>query len=153
MIIADSPFIATFLIFLFAIPSPLISALVSRIIISKFFGLERYRRIMKEIREFDSEFIKAVRNKDTQKLNKLQAKKPYIDKMKWQTLRINFLNLTILIIPFYLFFIWLYQTFSLIQGIAFFPLFSHEIGFVAWYMICTFFISLLINRILGIYSY
>jgi len=108
---------------------------------------------MKEIREFDSEFIKAVRNKDTQKLNKLQAKKPYIDKMKWQTLRISLLNFTILIIPFYLFFIWLYQTFSLIQGIAFFPLFSHEIGFVAWYMICTFFISLLINRILGIYSY
>jgi len=151
MIITDSPLVATFLIFLFAIPPPLISALVSRIIISKFFGLERYRRIMKEIREFESEFFKAVRSKDTQKLNKLQAKKPYIDKMRWQTIKISFLNTMILFIPYLMFFIWLSQIFSLIQGIAFFPLISQEIGFFWWYIICIFFISLLVNRAVGIY--
>lgn len=107
---------------------------------------------MKEIREFDSEFLKAWRNKDTQKLNKLQAKKPYIDKMRWQTTKISFLNTFILLIPFYIFFLWLLQNFNPIHGIAFFPLISQDtyLGFVIWYIICTFFISLLINRALGI---
>lgn len=51
----NEPIVANLLILLLSIPAPLASSLVSRILIAKFFGIDRYKQIMREIREFDRE--------------------------------------------------------------------------------------------------
>jgi len=131
----------------------LISGLLNRFLISKYFGIERYRRIMKEIREFDSQLLQATRSKDNAKIEKLKAKKPYIDKMRSQTFRITMISTLIMLVFYYIFFFYIFTS-AIVGNIRiYFPLFSTNFWIDAywWYIICLFFVSLLINRKLGIY--
>jgi Predicted membrane protein len=150
----SEPIIANLLILLLSIPAPLISALVSRILISRSFGIERYKQVMREIREFDREYMKALREKDNNKIERMKKKKPYIDKMRASTFRISMLNTIILFPPFLLFYFWLISVFDN-MNVAYFPLLgsSFYLQSYIWYVICSFMMSLLINRAIGIIQY
>ncbi|HLI46508.1 MAG TPA: hypothetical protein VKU94_04875 [Geobacterales bacterium] len=131
----------------------LLSAGLNRFLISRYFGIDRYRRIMREIREFDSQLLQATRNKDNAKIEKLQAKRPYIDKMRSQTFKVTMISTMVMLLFYYLFFIYIF-TMLLTEAIPiYFPLISADffIPPYYWYIICLFFVSLLINRKLGIY--
>lgn len=150
----NEPIIAGLLILILSIPAPLVSAIVSRILISRSFGIERYRQIMKEIRDFDREYMKALREKDSSKIERMSKKKPYIDKMRASTFRISFLNTIILFPPFLFFYFWLISVFDS-MNVIYFPLLGNEfyIQTYFWYVICSFLMGLLINRAIGIIQY
>jgi|GEM_PF-589396 Predicted membrane protein len=151
----NEPIVANLLILLLSIPAPLASSLVSRILIAKFFGIDRYKQIMREIREFDREYMKALREKDNVKLEKMSKRKPYIDKMRANTFKVSMINTVILFPPFLFFYFWLLSVFDS-MNVAYFPLLgtTFYIQTYFWYIICSFMVSLLINRLIGIlYQY
>jgi uncharacterized membrane protein (DUF106 family) len=141
------------LIILFALIPALLSAFLNRLLISRSFGIERYRRIMREIRDFDKQLLQAARSKDNSKLEKLQAKKPYIDKMRSQTFKITMISTMIMLLFYYVFFVYLFVMIFKEPFDVLFPIISSNfsIPLYYWYIICLMLLSLLINRKIGIY--
>ncbi len=141
------------LIFLFALIPSLMSGYLNRFLISRSFGIERYKYIMKEIRDFDRQMLEAARAKDESKLNKLKSKKPYIDKMRAQTFKISMVNMFVMLTFYYIFFIFIFTQIFSTQFEIYFPLFypDFKITIYYWYIITLFMMGLIINRILGIY--
>lgn len=142
------------LVFFFAFIPALLSGLLNRFLISKFFGIERYRHIMREIREFDRQLLQAARSKDSSKLEKLQSRKPYIDRMRAQTFRVTMINTIVMLGFYYVFFLYIFVAVFREPINISFPLFSpnFSIPLYYWYIILILFLSLIINRILKIYQ-
>ncbi len=141
------------MIFLFALIPSLLSGFLMRFLISRSLGISRYRHIMREIRDFDRQMLRAVRAKDESKLSKLKNKKPYIDKMRAQTFRISMINTFVMLTFYYIFFIFLFTQIFVVTFEVSFPFFSPDfkIPIYYWYIVTLFMVGLLINRILGIY--
>jgi len=144
------PIISMFVILFFGFLVAFVTGIISRIIIQRSLGIENYRRIIREIREFDAEFLKAYRSNDKAKIEKLSVKKPYIDKMRSKTFRISFLNSFILLPFFIIIYSWLFSIYGNIN-VVYFPLFNIHLSFFWWYLISVFFANLITSRILNIY--
>ncbi|MGC8939808.1 MAG: hypothetical protein ACP5IM_03115 [Candidatus Bathyarchaeia archaeon] len=125
------------------------SSSLNRLLIGKFVGWEQYRRIQKEIAEYRSQTTMAIRTGDKKLLEKLKKKEQQIMNMQAKMAKPQ---MALLGISFSYIIIWIFVLPKLLQGmdnVAYIPGVM-PISVVWWYIICSFFFSIIFNRLLGI---
>lgn len=124
---------------------------LNRLVITKMFGWHEYRSMQKEISEYNSQRMAALRAKDTKTLEKLKKRESQINAMQTKMFKPQMVQLPLMLIYF---FIWpvLYEFFP--AGVAYIPgLGAPELGYAVpffyWYIICSFFFATIASRIVG----
>ena len=121
---------------------------INRTLINYFVGWQQYRVMQKEMAEYRSETMKAARANDKKQMEKLKKKDSQIKNMQAKMLKPQMVQFGI---SFVYIVVWLFvltPTFGQ-SSVAYIP----GIGPVSvfyWYPICSFFLSLLSSRIIGI---
>ena len=131
--------------------------LISSTITRKFTDVEKTRRIMTQVREWQSAYMKAVREKDIKQIEKLKKKEVAIKKLQAEMMREQFKPLTFTLIPFIIIFYLFLGVFGYNQIIVAkspitIPFLGNEFTFWIWYLITTFAFSPLIQRLFNLPS-
>jgi uncharacterized membrane protein (DUF106 family) len=124
---------------------------LNRVLITKMIGWKEYRSMQKEMAEYNSQQMAAIRAKDEKTLEKLKKKQPQIQSMQTKMFKPQLLLLPI---TFIYLIIWpaLQGYFSIngvAQPVAYLPGFG-SVPFFYWYLICSFFFGTIASRIIGV---
>ncbi|MGQ9759139.1 MAG: EMC3/TMCO1 family protein [Candidatus Methanomethylicaceae archaeon] len=148
----DFPFSAL-TVLLIAIGMALLSSAVTRAITD----VERTRRRMIEVREWQSAYTKAIRSKDQKMIDKLKKKEATIKRVQAEMMREQFKPVFFTMVPFLIFFYLFNGVFGYSQiTVAVSPITIPYLGtnftFWTWYIITSFSFSALIQRIFNLPS-
>jgi len=115
------------------------------------------RRRMTEVREWQSAYTKAVRAKDQKAIDRLKKKEATVKRAQAEMTKDQFKPMLLTIIPFFIFYYLFYAVFGYNQVIVAFspialPYIGTEFNFWVWYLISSFSISTLIQRVFNLPS-
>ena len=158
--------LATIIIMVIAAAIAFLNSGVNRVLINYFVGWEQYRVMQKEMSEYRSETMKAMRANDKKQVEKLKKRESQVKNMQAKMVKPQMVQFGISFVYLIVWFLILTPTFGN-TAMAFIP----GIGTIAgahqivnglaepainaipvfyWYPICSFFFGLLSSRILGI---
>jgi uncharacterized membrane protein (DUF106 family) len=137
---------ATFMIILVAIAISFMNMGLNRALITKMIGWHEYRSMQREISEYNSERMAAMRAKDTKALERLKKKESQITSMQTKMFKPQ---LILLPITFIYLIVWPILTGYFPFTVAYVPGIGAQPFFV-WYLVCSFFFGTLASRIIGV---
>jgi uncharacterized membrane protein (DUF106 family) len=145
---------ATLIIMAIALVIAFFNSGVNRALISHFIGWTKYRTMQKEMAEFRSEQMAAMRANDKKQIEKLKKKESQIKNMQAQMAKPQMLQMAVSVVYIVIWIFVLTPTFAYLpdgspNNIAYIPGFGGVTVFY-WYPIVSFFLGLLSQRILGI---
>jgi uncharacterized membrane protein (DUF106 family) len=138
--------IATVLIMLVAIGISLANMTVNRLLITKMIGWNAYRSMQKEMSEYNSQRMSALRSKDAKTLERLKKKESQIQSMQTKMMKPQMLLIPI---TFVYLLIWPALTGVFPFIVAYVPGLGAQPFFV-WYLISSFFFGTIVSRLMGI---
>jgi uncharacterized membrane protein (DUF106 family) len=138
--------IAAFLIMLVAVSISFINMGLNRVIITRMIGWHEYRSMQKEISEYNSQRMAALRSKDEKVLEKLKKKDSQIQSMQTKMFKPQ---LILIPITFVYLIIWPALTGVFPFSVAYVPGLGPQPFFV-WYLICSFFFGTIASRVIGV---
>lgn len=138
--------IAALLIMLVAITISFINMTLNRALITRMIGWREYRSIQKEVSEYNSQRMAALRSKDQKAIERLKKKESQIQAMQTKLFKPQ---LILIPITFIYLIIWPFLTGVFPFPVAYVPGFG-AVPFFYWYLICSFFFGTVASRILGI---
>ena len=146
-IVINSVFAAT-LIFFIATVIAFINTALNRVLINYFVGWEQYRVMQKEMNEYRSETMAAMRANDKKQVEKLKKRESQIKNMQAQMLKPQMVQFGFSFVYIIIWFLVLTPTFGgtsmvYVPGIGGIPV-------LYWYPIGSFFLGLLASRLIGI---
>ena len=158
--------LATVIIMAIAAGIAFLNSGINRVLINFFVGWEQYRVMQKEMAEYRSETMAAMRAKDTKRVEKLKRKDSQIKNMQAKMMKPQMVQFGISFVYLIVWFLVLTPTFGSTQ-MAFIPgigtianathlvngsveLASNAVPVFYWYPICSLFFGLLSSRIIGI---
>ena len=137
--------VATLLIMLVAITISFSNMTLNRLIITKMFGWHEYRTMQKELAEYNSEKMKALRANDTKTVERLKKKEAQMNSMQTKMFKPQLVQMPLMLVYFV---IWPILTGVFPYSVAYIPGFGAQPFFI-WYMICSFFFATIAGRVLG----
>jgi len=139
---------AAFLILFIAVIIAFINTSLNRVLINYFVGWEQYRVMQKEMNEYRQETMAAARANDKKQMEKLKKRQSQINNMQSKMLKPQMVQLAISAVYFV---IWIWVLIPTFQNksMIYLPGLG-ALSVVYWYPICSFFLSILASRILGI---
>ena len=139
---------------------------INRVLINYFVGWEQYRVMQKEMNEYRSETMKAMRANDKKQVEKLKKKESQVKNMQAKMMKPQMVQFGISFVYLIVWFLVLTPTFgplpmAYIPGLGTIAGAHHIVNGVVtadinaipvfyWYPICSFFFGLLSSRVLGI---
>lgn len=123
----------------------LVSGAVQRSLID----IESVKSRMREINEWRKEQIKALRSGDRKLLAKVMKRQAYITQLQKQVTAETMKPSLIYTIPFLLLFFLLLNVFGS-DPVAYFPMLHQPVPFYWWYLITAFWITPIMQRLLGL---
>jgi uncharacterized membrane protein (DUF106 family) len=138
--------ISTLLIMLVAVTISFANMGLNRLLITKMIGWQEYRSMQKEMAEYNSERMAALRSKDAKTLEKLKKKESQITAMQTKMFKPQ---MVLIPMTFIYLVIWPVLTGYFPKFVAYLPGFG-GIEFFIWYMICSFFFGTIASRIIGV---
>jgi uncharacterized membrane protein (DUF106 family) len=146
-IIAIAP-VSTLIIMAIAVGIAFLNSGINRALINYFVGWEQYRVMQKEMAEYRSETMAAMRANDKKQIEKLKKKDSQMKNMQAKLAKPQMVQFGI---SFVYIVVWLFVLTPTFGGsvVAYIP----GIGGVSvfyWYPICSFFFGLLSSRLIGI---
>jgi uncharacterized membrane protein (DUF106 family) len=127
---------------------------LNRLLVSHFVGWDQYQTMQKELREFNSQRMAALRANDKKQQEKLKKKESQIMNMQKKMVKPQ---LILFALTFSYIIIWPVLNGFFPGGVAYLPGLGTLLGFpngaapfFVWYLICSFFFGTLSSRILGI---
>ena len=158
--------IATLIIMAIAAGIAFLNSGINRVLINYFVGWEQYRVMQREMAEYRSETMAAMRAKDTKKAEKLKRKDSQIKNMQAKMMKPQMVQFGISFMYLIVWFLVLTPVFgstqmAFIPGIGTIANAQHIVDGVSvvsanaipvfyWYPICSLFFGLLSSRIIGI---
>lgn len=137
---------ATFTIMLVALAISFINMTLNRLIITKMIGWHEYKLMQKEIAEYNSQRMAALRAKDTKTLERLKKRESQINAMQTKMFKPQMVLIPITLIYF---FVWPILVGYFPQPVAYIP-YLGAVSFFYWYLICSFFFGTIASRIIGV---
>lgn len=139
--------VSTLIIFAISFALTLFTTGLNRILIARLIGWDEYRSMQREMKEYQSESMKAARSNDVKQMEKLKKKQSQITAMQTKMMKPQFIMMglsMVTLLLWWLVLLPLYGTVSvaIVPGIGGIPLFY-------WYFICSLFFSTLLQRVLG----
>jgi uncharacterized membrane protein (DUF106 family) len=119
---------------------------LNRALITKMIGWHEYRSMQKEIAEYNSERMHALRAKDTKTLERLKKKESQINSMQTKMFKPQ---LVLIPITFIYFIIWPVLIGFFPNNVAYVPGLGAQPFFI-WYLICSFFFGTIASRVVGV---
>ncbi len=138
--------VAALLIMLVAVSISFINMGLNRALITKMIGWHEYRSIQKEISEYNSQRMAALRSKDQKTVERLKKKESQIQAMQTKLFKPQ---LILIPITFIYLIIWPFLTGVFPFSVAYIPGFGPA-PFFYWYLICSFFFGTIASRIIGV---
>ena len=138
--------LATLLIMAIAISISFINMVLNRALITRMIGWQEYRSMQKEMSEYNSQRMAALRAKDEKVLEKLKKKESQIQAMQTKMFKPQ---LILIPITFIYLIIWPVLTGYFPSFVAYLPGFG-GVPFFYWYLICSFFFGTIASRIIGV---
>ena len=123
----------------------LVNQSIYRVLIAHFIGWNEYRAMQKEINAHGKERMAAARANDTKQLEKLKKKDAQINAMRTKMMKPQMLNMGFIVV--YLA-VWRYLR-PVFDGVTVAYLPGNGLSLWIWYFPVSFFIGLLLQRILG----
>ena len=137
---------ATLVIMLISVSISLMNVGLNRFIISRMVGWHEYKSMQKELKEYNSMRMKAMRAKDTKLLEKLKRKDA---QMKTMQMKMSKPQLLLFPMMFIYFIIWPILLGFFPNTVAYVPGFGEQ-PFWIWYLMCSLFFGTLSSKIIGI---
>jgi uncharacterized membrane protein (DUF106 family) len=137
---------AALLIMLVAVAISFINMTLNRALITKMIGWREYRSMQKEISEYNSQRMAALRSKDTKVLEKLKKKESQVQSMQTKMFKPQ---LILIPITFIYLIIWPALTGIFPFPVAYIPGLG-AVPFFYWYLICSFFFGTIASRVIGV---
>lgn len=138
--------IAALLIMLVAVTISFLNMILNRALITKMIGWREYRSMQKEISEYNSQRMAALRANNTKVLEKLKKKESQVQAMQTKMFKPQ---LVLIPITFIYLVIW-----PVLIGVFPFPVaYIPGLGpvpFFYWYLICSFFFGTISSRVIGV---
>jgi len=119
---------------------------LNRLLISRFVGWEQYRSMQKEMAEFRSQQMAAMRANDKKQIEKLKKKESQIMNMQKKMAKPQ---LILFALTFVYFFLLPVLTSLFLKPVVYVPGFGEQPLYI-WYLLCSFFFGTLASRVLGI---
>jgi uncharacterized membrane protein (DUF106 family) len=138
--------IATLLIMLVAVAISFGNMGLNRLLITRMIGWREYHSMQKEMAEYNSQRMAALRARDDKALEKLKKKESQIQAMQTKMFKPQLLLLPMTAVYFV---IWPILTGFFPQPVAYLPGFG-VIPFFYWYLICSFFFGTIASRVIGV---
>jgi len=162
--------LATFIIMAIAAGIAFLNSGINRVLINYFVGWEQYRVMQKEMSEYRSETMKAMRANDKKQVEKLKKKESQVKNMQAKMMKPQMVQFGISFVYLIIWFLVLTPTFhgtpmayipgigtiagaqawDFAKNVAIGPHIANAIPVFYWYPICSFFFGLLSSRIIGI---
>jgi uncharacterized membrane protein (DUF106 family) len=146
--ISITTIIAAIIIFGIAASIAFLNTGLNRVLINYFVGWEQYRVMQKEMNEYRSETMAAMRANDKKQVEKLKKKESQVKNMQAKMLKPQMVQFGISFLYIFVWFFVLTPVFG-ITSLVYVPGFG-AIPVIYWYPICSFGLGLLASRILGI---
>ena len=124
----------------------LLNSVANRLLITRFVGWEQYRTMQKEMSEWRSQQMAAMRANDKKQLEKLKKKESQVMGMQKKMAKPQ---LILFALTFVYFFIWPVLTGFYPNPVAYVPGFG-AVPFFIWYLMCSLFFGTISGRIVGI---
>jgi len=137
---------AALLIMLVAVTISFLNMILNRALITKMIGWREYRSMQKEISEYNSQRMTALRSKDTKVLEKLKKKESQVQAMQTKMFKPQ---LVLIPITFIYLIIWPFLIGVFPFPVAYIPGFG-PVPFFYWYLICSFFFGTIASRVIGV---
>ncbi|MCW3995054.1 MAG: EMC3/TMCO1 family protein [Candidatus Bathyarchaeota archaeon] len=136
------------IIFVIAAGIAFLNTGINRVLINYFVGWEQYRIMQKEMAEYRAETMAAARANDKKQMEKLKKKQSQMNNMQAKMLKPQMVQFGISFLYLFVWFFVLTPTFGgtsmvYIPGLGPGPV-------LYWYPICSFFLGLLAQRIIGV---
>jgi uncharacterized membrane protein (DUF106 family) len=138
--------VATLLIMLVAVAISFANMTLNRLLITKMIGWHEYRSMQKEMSEYNSQRMAAIRAKDTKTLERLKKKESQITAMQGKMFKPQ---LILIPITFIYLIIWPVLTGVFPFSVAYVPGFGVQPFFI-WYLLCSFFFGTIASRVIGV---
>jgi uncharacterized membrane protein (DUF106 family) len=138
--------LATLLIMAVAIAISFINMVLNRALITRMIGWQEYRSMQKEMAEYNSQRMAALRAKDTKILERLKKKESQIQAMQTKMFKPQ---LVLIPITFIYLIIWPVLTGYFPSFVAYIPGLG-GVPFFYWYLICSFFFGTIASRVIGV---
>ena len=143
-----SSILAATLIFLIATVIAFLNTGLNRVLISYFIGWEQYRVMQKEMNEYRSETMAAMRANDKKQVERLKKKESQIKNMQAKMMKPQMVQFGFSFVYIIIWFFVLTPTFGItsmvyLPGVGALPV-------LYWYPIGSFFLGLLASRIIGV---
>jgi uncharacterized membrane protein (DUF106 family) len=138
--------IATLLIMLVAVGISFANMTLNRLLITKMIGWHEYRSMQKEMSEYNSQRMAAIRANDTKTIERLKKKESQITAMQGKMFKPQ---LVLIPITFIYLIIWPVLTGYFPFSVAYVPGFGAQPFFI-WYLLCSFFFGTIASRVIGV---
>ena len=162
-VIAISSPLDAIIIFIIATVIAFINTGINRVLINYFIGWEQYRVMQKEMNEYRSETMAAMRANDKKQVEKLKKRESQIKNMQTKMLKPQMVQFGFSFVYIIVWFFVLTPTFGA-HPMVYLPglgtianahfatggAISGAIPVLYWYPICSFFLGLLASRLIGI---
>lgn len=166
--VITSPPVATLIIMAIAAGIAFLNSGINRVLINFFVGWEQYRVMQKEMAEYRSETMAAMRANDKKQVEKLKRKDSQIKNMQAKMMKPQMVQFGISFVYLIVWFLVLTPTFHqapmayipgigtiagafhIVNGLPVGAAISTAIPVFYWYPICSLFFGLLSSRIIGI---
>jgi uncharacterized membrane protein (DUF106 family) len=162
--------LSTIIIMVIAAAIAFLNSGINRFLINYFVGWEQYRVMQKEMNEYRSETMKAMRANDKKQIEKLKKKESQVKNMQAKMVKPQMVQFGISFVYLIMWFLVLTPTFhgspmayipgigkiagaiqwDFVKNVAVGSAIPNAIPVFYWYPICSFFFGLLSSRILGI---
>jgi uncharacterized membrane protein (DUF106 family) len=137
---------STLLIMAVSFTIAIINSGLNRILVSRFVGWEQYKTMQREMSEFRSQQMAAMRAKDQKQIDKLKKKESQVMNMQKKMMKPQ---LILFALTFSYFLIWPILTGFFPQPVVHVPGFGVQPFFI-WYLMCSLFFGTFASRIIGI---
>ena len=138
--------LATFVIMLISVSISLMNVGLQRFLIGRMVGWQEYKSMQKELKEYNSLRMKAIRANDTKLLEKLKRKDA---QMKNMQMKMSKPQLLLFPMMFIYFIIWPILIGFFPNTVAYVPGFGEQ-PFWIWYFMCSLFFGTLVSKGIGI---
>jgi uncharacterized membrane protein (DUF106 family) len=144
--IATAP-VATLVIMAIALVIAVVNTSINRALIGHFIGWDKYRTMQKEMAEYRKESMAAARSNDKKQMEKLKKRSSQISNMQAQMAKPQMIQFGI---SFVYIIVWWFVLIPLFGStpVAYVPGFG-PITVIYWYPITSFFLGLLMQRLIG----
>lgn len=146
LLVTEMPW-STLIIFAISFGLTFFTTGLNRVLISRLIGWDEYRSMQREMKEYQTETMKAARSNDVKQMEKLKKKQPQITAMQTKMMKPQFIIMGFSVVTLLLWWLVLLPTYgtsfvAIVPGVGGIPLFY-------WYFICSLFFSTLLQRVLG----